>query len=523
MAKNYSRTTNTLFNFSSSIGGQYITIVMQFITRTVFIATLGKSYLGINGLFSNILSMLSLAEFGVGSAILFKLYKPIAEEDTHRIAVLMNFYKYAYRVIGIAVAIIGVCLIPFLPFLISGYDKLQALNINAPIIYCLFLLKTVFTYLFFAYKSAIIKANQKEYYINLIGYVFTIGASVLQIMCMYLFHNFILYIVILLLQVVGQNIMCAWLSDKLYPFINEPTVERMDKDEIKGIIKDCSALFLYKLNGVVLNATDNIVISVVIGLDAVAEYSNYYILYTTINTLFAKVYNSVSHSLGNLHAGKNRTHEYTIFNAVILITAVLGGTACVGIFVCADELIESWIGSEWLIKQPFAMLMGLEVYTLSFRIALSKYRSTMGLFQQAKYRPLAGMIINLVVSVALVRSWGMCGVVVGTIVADWSTMMWFDPIIIHKYGFEDHASVKQYFLRFLKYFVTICFVGSMDYYICTHIVVGYNWLSVIVHAFICAITVPSVLIALNIRSIEGQYVYHLVKSYVLNIRKKLSI
>ena len=520
--KNNSRTTNTLLNFTSSIGGQFITILMHFITRTVFIATLGKSYLGINGLFSNILMVLSLAEFGVGSAILFKLYEPIAKDDHHRIAVLMRFYKSAYRVIGIAVTAVGLCLVPFLPMLINDYDRLTELHINVAFIFLLFLLRTVSSYLFFAYKSAIIEANQKEYLINLISYFFTIGASVLQIICMYLFHNYIVYVSIMIGQIICQNIAVAVLSNKMYPYINEKTDDKLDKREVIGIFKDCGALFLYKLNNVVLKATDNIVISKFIGIEAVGLYSNYYILYTTINTLFAKIYNAVSHSLGNLHTGSDRKHEYKIFEAVMLITAILGGTAFIGIFVCADELVDAWIGKEWLIAQPFAFLMGLELYTLGFRVALSKYRTTMGLFQQAKYRPLAGMIINLIVSIALVRNWGISGVLVGTIIADWTTMMWFDPIIVHKYGFKGEFPVMGYFAKFLKYFFTVCMIGALDYLICTHFLTGYGWLSVIIHALICGVTVPAVMVILNCKSEEGQYVYKLGMSYVNKLRKKLA-
>lgn len=518
--KKKSRTTNTILNFVSSIGGQFITILMHFITRTVFIATLGKSYLGINGLFSNILSMLSLAEFGVGSAILFKLYDPIAKEDYHRIAVLMKFYKFAYRVIGFAILMIGICLIPFLPILISDYDKLRALNINATFIYCLFLFKTVSSYLFFAYRSAIIKANQKEYYINIISYFFTIGASIIQVICLYIFKDFAIYVAISIMQIIGQNIICALLSDKLYPYVKNTTKDTIELAEVKDFIKDCSALFLYKLNGVVLKATDNIVISVFIGLDAVALYSNYYILYTSINTLFAKIYNSVAHSLGDLHTGTNRKNEYAIFEVVMLITAILGGTAFVGIFVCADELVLTWIGSEWLIKQPFSLLMGLELFTLAFRIALSKYRTTMGLFQQAKYRPLTGMIINLLVSILLVRSWGICGVLVGTLVADWITMMWFDPIIIHKYGFEGMVSVTRYFAKLALYFVTVCIVGAIDYFVCSHVFTGFGWLSVILHAIICGVSVPLIILFIFSGTNEGKYLFGIIRSYLKKLKKR---
>ena len=517
--KSNSRTTNTLYNFISSIGGQLLAIIMQFVIRTVFIATLGKSYLGINGLFANILSVLSLAEFGVGSAILFKLYDPIAKQDHHRITVLMKFYKSVYRFIGIGVAAIGLCLIPFLPNLISDYSKLQELHINAPLIFCLFLFKSVSSYLFFAYRSAIIQANQKEYYINIISYFFTIGAGIVQIICLLLFRDFILYVLISILQVVGQNLACAVLAGKLYPYINDKTEDKIEKKEIKGIVKDCGALFLYKLNGVVLKATDNIVISMFVGLETVGEYSNYYIFYTTINSLFANVYNSVSHSLGNLHTGNDRKHEYKIFEASILITAILGGTAFIGIFVCADELVKSWIGSDWVLNQPFAFLMGLEIYTLAFRIALSKYRTTMGLFQQAKWRPLFGMIINLVVSVALVRIWGICGVLVGTIVADWTTMMWYDPIIIHKYGFEGEKSVLVYYKKFVQYFVTIIILGFVDYFICSNVFLGYGWLSFFIHAIICGISIPTVLIIVSSKTDEGHYVLKLINSYIKKIKR----
>lgn len=522
MAKNNSRTTNTIFNFFTSLGGQFLSILMHFIVRTVFIATLGKQYLGINGLFTNILSVLSLAEFGVGNAILFKLYDPIARDDHARIVVLMKFYKQAYRVIGFAVAVIGLALIPFLPYLIDDYDTLQNLEINAALVFGLFLFKTVSSYFFFAYRSVIIQANQKEYYINLISSVFAFLSAIVQIVCLLLFRSFFLYVVILIVQVIGQNIACALLADRMYPYIREKTSERISKEETKAIYKDCGALFLFKLNGVVLKATDNIVISIILGLPAVGEYSNYYIFYSTINTLFAKIYNSVAHSLGNLHTTGDRRHEYKVFEAVMLITALLGGTAFIGIFIVADEFVLAWIGKDWLIDKPFSLLMGLELYTLAFDLALSKYRATMGLFKQAKFRPLAGMIINLVVSVLLVRVWGISGVLVGTIVANWSTMMWFDPIIIHKYGFEGVMPVRRYFFKYLKYFFVVCAVGAADYFICSHVLVGYWWLSVIVHALICLVTVPGVLILLTFRSEEGQYVIHQGKRYLVKIKNRLT-
>ncbi len=501
------------------MGGQLITIVMQFIVRTVFISTLGKSYLGINGLFTNILSMLSLAELGVGNAIIFKLYDPIARDDHHRIAVLMKFYKTVYRWIGLVVAALGLLLIPFLPSLIKDYDKLASLNLNAALIFCLYLLQNVSSYLFFAYKSALLSANQKEYLINLISYFFLIGANILQIVCLYLFKSFELYVAIHIVQIIGQNFACAWMANKLYPYIKEETPEKLSSEEARGVFKDCSALFLYKVNGVVVKSTDNIILSKFLGLDMVAMYSNYYIFYTTLRTLFNKIFNSVSHSLGNLHTTHDVDHEFEIFNIVMFVAAILGGVSFVGISVVSDELIEAWIGKDWVLGRPFSILMGLELFTAPFKNALSRYRTTMGLFRQAKYRPVLGMVINLVVSIALVNVWGISGVLVGTIASDWLTFMWFDPLIVFRHGFQNRFSVWRYYGTFLMYFFAACVLLALNYLICSHILVGLGWISVIVHAVICGITVPTVMVLLYIRRPEGRYMLSYGKKFLRKLKR----
>lgn len=508
--KKKSRTKNTIYNLITSFGSQLFHIILQFAVRTVFIHTLGKAYLGIGGLFSNILTMLSLAELGVGSAIIFKLYKPIANNDNNRISALMKFYKQIYRVIGLVVALIGLCLIPFLPWLIKDYDKLATLNINAVFIFCLYLFKSVSSYLFFAYRSAIIKANQKEYLINIIDFIFRVAFSILQIILLLVYPNFVAYLALSIFEVILKNIVVAIISSKLFPYINEQSSERLSRSEIKEVFKDCGALMLYKLNGVVLKATDNIVISSFLGLEYVGLYANYYMLYTFLHSVFTKLFGAVAHSLGNLHATTSGSHEYEIFRKVHLIAAIIGGTASVGIAVCSDELVQNWIGHDWIIAQPFSFLLGLEVITLSFRHFLSRYRTTMGLFQQAKYRPVLGAVINIIVSVVLVRFWGINGVLVGTILADWLTLMWYDPIIIHKYGFKAPEKIKGYFLRTAKYILVIALTGVLDYYLCKRCFVGRGWLSLIIHGILCGITVPVVLVTISSKSSEGKFLLHFV-------------
>lgn len=513
------RTQNSIFNFITGVGGQVLTTAMEFVVRTVFISTLGKTMLGINGLFSNILTMLSLAELGVGNAILFKLYDPIARNDQRRISVLMKFYKKMYFCIGLVITAISIVFIPFLPYLIKDYQSYASLQLSLTFIYLLFVSRTVSSYFFLAYKSAIIKADQKEYVLNIISYAFTIATAVFRIVAMYIFPSFEVYMIISIVFTILQNIAYAWKANQMFPFLKRKETETLSKEEQRNVFKDCGALMIYRLNGVVLTGTDNIIISTFLGLDTLGVYTNYYLFYKTIKNVFSKTFGAVAHSLGNLHATSQAKHEYDVFERLNLITAILAGTGFIGIAVVGDEFIKAWIGSSWMFKEPVAFLLGLEIYTLAYRELMTKYRNSMGLFRQAKYRPLAGMVINLVVSLILVQYWGVCGVAAGTIIADWTTFMWFDPIIIHKYGFGDAKLVKRYFLKFLKYFAATLIVFAIDSLLCRYIVTSHNWLNVILHAAICVLTEPAALILASWNTDERKYATGLAKKMTVKVKR----
>ena len=479
-----SRTSNSFYNLITGVFGQFLNIILQFVVRTVFISTLGKTVLGLSGLFSNILEMLSLAELGVGSAILFKFYKPIAENNKKKLILLLRFYKKIYRVIGIIIACIGISLIPFLKFIVNDYNSVEYLGINIVLIYLLYLTRSTISYFFLAYKSSIVKASQKEYKLNIIYYIVTILSSITQIVVLKLFGSFELYVIVLILAVVLQNFLNSRITKKLYPFIDDKCDEKLDKKEINDIFKDCGALVLYRLNGVVLKATDNIVISSFLGLNYVGLYSNYYILYTTINTFFSKIFESVMHSLGNLHVTNNTNKEYEVFKTVNTISIIVGAVSGIGIACVSDEFIKTWIGVEWIISKPFAILLGIEIYTLAIDQFLSKYRSAMGLFQQAKMRPVFGSIINITLSIILVNYFQISGVIIGTIIASWTTLMWYDPLIIFRHGFCNNYNILEYYKKNILNFIAIVLIGAISYLVCNNFFLNMGWVSVIIHSCI---------------------------------------
>ena len=256
-----SRTKNTLLNLITGIGGQGLVIVLSFITRTVFISTLGKSYLGINGLFSNIMGMLSLTELGLGTAINFKLYKPLADGNKERICVLMKFYKTVYRVVGFTIFLLGLCLIPALPSLIKDYNTLEGLGINAVLVFMIYVTQSTMSYLFWASYSIIITADQKGYLLNIASYFVHLALNISQIIILLFFGDFLLYTIATLVFGIIQNMVNARIAKRYYPFAFEKTKNRISRAEVKDIFKDVGSLFVFGLNGVVLSATDNIILS----------------------------------------------------------------------------------------------------------------------------------------------------------------------------------------------------------------------------------------------------------------------
>lgn len=507
-----SRTTNSIKNLVMNVISQLLTIICKIVTRTIFIQTLGKQYLGINGLFSNIITMLSLAELGFGTAITYNLYKPLAEQDKDRINALMQLYKKVYTVIGIIVLIIGLCLIPFLPNLISGDTSF--ININ--LIFILYLLQSVSSYLFYAYKSSLIKADQKEYKISKITYAFTLISNVAQIIILLVLKSFVLYVASIIICNVIQNLVIARKVDKLYPYINDKVYNKISKNEIKEIFKDCYALFIYKVNSVVLNATDNMVLSKYIGLEIVGMYSNYLIIVDNLKIVVRMIYNAVTASVGNLHATSDVEYENYIFRILNFATIWICGVASVGIFVVSNDFIEIWIGKDYLINQSFSLLLAINFYIWGLQMILSTYRNTMGLFQQAKYRPLFGMIINIVVSIILVQYYGIYGVIMGTIIANLATFMWFDPLIIYKHGF--HMKVRGYYLTNIKYALSIAISATIAY----GISMLFNTVSivkVIVMTVICVLVTSSILIIFNGKTEEFEYIKKLILKMSVKIKE----
>lgn len=500
-----SRTKNSLLNIVTNGIQQVWNILLRFIVRTVFIYILGAEYLGINGLFTSLLTVLSLTELGLDSAMNYRLYKPLAEGDDKQVRKLMKFYRLAYRVIGGIIFILGIALIPLLPYMISDYSRLDTLGINAALIFVLYLTQSVTSYLFFAYCSTVVKADQKMYLLNNASLVIDTVSGVAQIAVLLLTHDFVIYTIVLVVFSIITNLVYAIIAKKQYPQFFTPEEDSLSKEEILELFKDCGALFIFKVDSAVMNAAGNIILSIFSGLAVVGIYSNYLIIYLSSKGIFQRLYASVKASVGNVFAVEEEAKQYLIFEVMNMITVLLYGTTGILIACVANEFIEIWIGTDYVLAQPFSILMGIELLLSGLKLNLNQIRNASGVFRQMWWRPLIGIVINLGVSLALVQYLGPSAVVLGIICAALFANLAVDPSLIHKYSFNGYKPVSYYYKKNLLFILLLFIVGSANFALCSWINVGVPIINLAVHILICLASTPVVFMLVYRNKPEMKY------------------
>lgn len=294
------RTKNSIKNTIVSFGSNLLTIIIGLVTQAIFIKILGSEYLGINGLFSNIISMLGIVELGVGSAIIYHLYKPIAENDTKKVKALMNFYKKCYNIIALIILILGLMITPYLRFFIEDVT----VDINIPLVYIMFIIEIVCSYLL-SYKRSIINANQKNYLVNFIHIGYLIILNALEIVILILTKNYYLYLGLKIVMRILENVGITLLANKLYPYLKDND-EKLDEPTKKDIFQKVRALFFHKIGGFIVLGTDNIIISKFIGIIEVGLYSNYYMIIDAVEKLFGQVIRVITPSVGNMLVSESK-------------------------------------------------------------------------------------------------------------------------------------------------------------------------------------------------------------------------
>lgn len=440
-----SRTKNTLLNAVGGILLKFVSMVLAFLTRTVFLKTLGIQYAGVSDVFTSILMILSFAEMGIGSAIVFALYKPIAEEDHKQIGKLINFYRKTYLVVAATVMTLGLLVIPFLGSLIKDVPNIVE---DIRLIYILYLINTASSYIL-VYKSTFLTAAQKDYLVSKIRIIMTVVKTLGEAVLLLVFKNFIIYLIFGNIMILAQNIVVSKVAEREYPILKEKNVKKLDKHEKKKLFDDVKALFIYKVCGALLNGSDNIIISSFINTTQVGIFGNYNLITKQIYGFNTQLLHATGAGIGNLSATSTPEYQHKVFEKMFFITFCISSVCSVCLWTLLNPFMVFWQGTDYLFGSVTVALLVIDFYTNNMSSLIHQFRTSNGLFKQGKYRPVIMVTINIIVSVLLVKDMGITGVIIGTVFSRMITLFWYDPWIIYKMAFKKPAG--KYFTRYLSY------------------------------------------------------------------------
>ncbi|MBW9155669.1 lipopolysaccharide biosynthesis protein [Clostridium tagluense] len=497
------RIKNSLNNIIFNLGSTFITYILSFVSRSIFIYTLGAQYLGVNGLFSNILMMLSLAELGIGTAINFSLYKPIAQKDNNKISTLMTFYRKSYSLIGCIVAVFGFILMFFLHYIIKDANTIE----NLRTIYLLYLFSTVSGY-FLSYKTTLVSAYQKDYTLVPINVAMSAITILSQIVILMVTKSFIYYLFVQIIFGFIQRIIINNVITKQYKDIDFKTKEKLPQSELNVIIKNVKAMFYHKIGDYCVNGTDNIVISTFVGIKAVGFYSNYTLLITTVNAIIMIIFNSTSASFGDLIAKEKPEKRLEKFRVLNFLGFWFFGFATICFYNLLNPFITLWIGNKYILDLSIIIPVIINYYLVGMRVSLGIVKSSGGVYAQDRFVPLIQAIVNLFFSIILVKYIGLAGVFWGTVISAFVPMI-YRPYVVYKYIFE--TSCKKYLIQYTQYLLVVVVNIFVTSTLCKMLFLNAGWVNLIGRGFICVV-IPNLLIVVLFRkSYEFKQLINIVK------------
>lgn len=500
------RTRNSMKNIYISIVTQIIITLLGFISRKVFIDSLGTEYLGVNGLLTNVLSMLSLVEGGIGTSIVYNLYKPLAEKDESRIIALVQLYKKLYGVLSIVIFVLSLTLYPFIGILMKDGNEIVSVNI----IYFIFVFKNMISYLN-AHKWSLINADQKGYVLAKYNLIFSVITTISKIIVLMITNNYILYLLIEVGIFIIQNLWNGKIVNERYSYIKTKRKYIIEKDIKDNLIINVKALFLHNIGSYCVFGTDNILISAFISVKAVGVYSNYTMIIGQLSSLLTPILNGIGASVGNLIATENKEKSYEVFNVVYLINFWMYGICAIFLYNLLEPFINWWLGTGLLLDKLTFVVILINFYISGMRSSILTFKSKSGLFTEDKYVPLIESVINLGSSLVLVNYLGLAGIFIGTTISTIVLPLWVQAKLVYNKVFE--KSLKEYLKKYLLYLVITLSVGFLTTMLCNMIIVD-GFIGLVIRGFIC-VTIPNIILVLIFyKTSEFKYILNVINSAI---------
>ncbi len=501
----WSRTEHSARNTTAAVVGRILAILLGFISRVVFTHTLSTDYVGINGLFTDILNVLALSELGVGTAITYALYKPIAGKDIEKQKSLMQMYKNFYRIVAGIVCVAGLMVIPFMDVLIKDQPDVDHLVL----IYLMYLANSVVSYLLI-YKKTLIDAHQLSYITVLYQMAFQILHNALQIIVLLVTRNYILYLSMLIICTIAGNICISCKADKMYPYLKDKNVMPLPKEEKNGIYKNIRAMLMHKVGNVIVNNTDNLLLSALVGTLNVGRYSNYFLVIGSVRQVLNQIFEGITASVGNMGVEESRERIHKIFDASFFVGQWMFGMATICLFEAVDLFVGISFGEQYIFPTSVTLILCVNFYLTGMRQATLVFRDSMGLFRYDRYKSLAEAAINLVVSLILGHYCGTVGVFMGTLISTVTTSLWVEPYVLYKYRLK--TSCVPFFMKYGLYAGVTIVLG-----------VGVHWLCGLLTGNVWVLCFGRMIISFGVVNAVYLVLYHRTKEFRLLWQKGLEI
>lgn len=449
-----SRAKNSAYNIVSGFSYQLISLILSFISRTIFIQVLGVEYLGMNGIFADVLNLLSMADLGFNTTMAYSFYQPLAEQNELKLTALVCFYRKVYRVIATLVTVLGLAVIPFLRYFINTEKEIPHL-----ILYYLFALAGIVISYLFVYKTTILTADQKDYQVVKITIVTTLLKTILQITFLLLWKNYIVYLAIGIGIQALNNLVASRKAERSYPYIKN--VEKLTREEEKQIFYNMKSVFLYKVSGTMFSATDNLLISVILGTGMVGVYSNYLMVSNKLMLMIQIIFSALTASIGNLIVMETTEKKFEVFNAMQSVSFILCGIITSVFCIMANDFVFVWLGETFTISTMAMIALTLNTYLACVLQPLWTFRSATGLYMKTKYIMLLGALLNIVLSILMGQIWGLAGILFASAIARLCTYFWYEPKLLFREYFDRKAN-RYYLSLFGNLVLVVVTIGVIS-------------------------------------------------------------
>ena len=443
------RTGRSARNFLFTLLSNAAAVLIGLAAQKIFIMILGLEYSGLNGLFSNVITMLSIADLGIGEAVVFHMYRPLEENDRDTVCALMDFYKKAFRVVALVIAAVGICLIPVLPYI----AKTENTSIHLTPVYLIFLLDVVFSYLL-SYKRSMLYADQKNYIVNIVHMAYLLLMNTGQLLMVLFTHNYYLYLLVKLFFRILENVVIIRIVDKSYPYLSEGASKPLSAEIRADIKKKVGALFFHKVGTFCVNGTDNILISTFLGLTVTGLYNNYFLVIDAVTKLFGPAISALTPSVGHLLVEAGSDRLFGVFRKIRFMNFWIACFAATSLLVMVQPFVSLWFGPQYLLEVPVIMLLAFQLFQTLMRGSYNAFQDAAGIFYENRFVPLAESALNLISSLILLHVFGLAGVFMGTIISGTALWCFSYPRFVYRKLFErsygEYASeTASYILLFV--------------------------------------------------------------------------